>query len=80
MSARQTSPYDSIARRWLALAERRRAFLIGLRDGGRWQEFHYSSAAELDAQLYEIELACERFAAVAGVEAAADADVEAVAA
>jgi len=80
MSARQAGPYDSIARRWLALAERRRLFLVGIRDSGRWQDFHYSSAAELDAQLYEIDLACERFAAIAGVETAADTEVEAAAA
>lgn len=55
-------------------------FLIALRDGGRWQDFHYSSAADLDAQLYEIDLACERFAAIAGIETAADAEVAAAAA
>lgn len=80
MSARQPGPYDSLARRWLALAERRRAFLIALRDSGRWQDFHYSSVTELDAQLCEVDAACERFASIAGVEPAADAEAEAVAA
>lgn len=81
MSARQAGPYDSIARKWLALAERRRAYLIALRDSGRWQDFHYSGKAELDAQLRDIDLACERFATVAGFEAAdAEADLEAAAA
>jgi hypothetical protein len=79
MSARQPRPYDSIARKWLALAERRRAFLIALRDSGRWQDYHYSDVAEVDAQLREIDLACERFAAVAGAAAAADAAPEAAA-
>ncbi len=79
MSARQAGPYDSIARKWLALAERRRVFLIALRDSGRWQDFHYSGEAELEAQLHEVDLACERFAAVAGIEAE-DAEVEAAAA
>jgi hypothetical protein len=80
MSARQAGPYDSIARKWLALAERRRAFLIALRDGGRWQDFHYSGAAELEAQLREIDLACERFASIAGPEPVAQAEPEAAAA
>ena len=80
MSARQAGPYDSLARKWLALAERRRAFLIALRDSGRWQDFHYSGAAELEAQLREIDLACERFASIAGPEPVAQAEPEAAAA
>ena len=80
MSARQRGPYDSIARKWLALAERRRAFLIALRDSGRWQDYHYSGEAELEAQLREIDAACERFAGIAGPKAAADAEPEAAAA
>jgi len=79
MSARQAGPYDSIARKWLALAERRRVFLMALRDGGRWQDFHYSSEAEVEAQLREIDLACERFASIAGLEAE-DAELAALAA
>jgi hypothetical protein len=79
MSARQAGPYDSIAGKWLALAERRRAYLIALRDSGRWRHFHYSGAAELDAQISELDLACARFAMVAGPEAA-DSQMEAEAA
>ena len=80
MSARQIRSYDSIARKWLALAERRRAFLIKLRAGGRWQDYGYSGEAELEAQLRELDLACERFAAVAGPEPATDGEAEAAAA
>ena len=80
MSARQTSPYDSIARKWLALAERRRAFLIALRDSGRWQDYQYSGAAELEAHLREIDAACERFASIAGPAAPVQAELEAAAA
>lgn len=68
MSARQTGPYDSIARKWLALAERRRTFLIALRDSGHWQYYHYSGEAELEAQLREIDVVCERLARIAGPE------------
>jgi hypothetical protein len=77
MSARQTRPYDSIARKWLALAERRRAYLIALRDSGRWRDYHYSSAAELDFQVREIDVVCARFADIAGPELAADAELKA---
>ena len=80
MSARQAGPYDTLARKWLALAQRRRAFLIALRDTGRWQDYHYSGKAAVDAQVRELDLACERFAAVAGVAMAADVEAEAVAA
>jgi hypothetical protein len=51
MSARQTSPYDSIARKWLALAERRRAHVVELRDSGRWK--HYYTAEGLTDALRE---------------------------
>ena len=68
MSARQAGPYDTIARKWHALAERRRTYLIALRDSGRWQDYHYSGEAELDAQLRDIDVACERFARIAGLE------------
>jgi len=40
MSARQPGPYDSIARKWLALAERRRAHVAELRDSGRWKHYY----------------------------------------
>jgi hypothetical protein len=40
MSARGISPYDSIARKWLALAERRRAYVVELRDSGRWRHYY----------------------------------------
>jgi hypothetical protein len=65
MSARQPSPYDSIARKWHALAERRRAHLIELRDNGRWKL--YFSEAQLDDELHQLDLARDRFAKVAGI-------------
>jgi hypothetical protein len=66
MSARQKSPYDSIARKWLALAERRRAHLIELRDSGRWQRYY--TKANIADELLMLELACQRFAEIAGPE------------
>jgi hypothetical protein len=66
MSARQQGPYDTLARKWLALAERRQAHLIELRESGRWKR--YFTASELDQELREVNLACNRFARVAGLE------------
>ena len=45
MSARQNSPYDVVARNWLALAERRRTYVVELCDSGRWR--HYYTWEEL---------------------------------
>jgi uncharacterized repeat protein (TIGR03809 family) len=45
MSALQVGPYSDVARKWLALAERRRAHLIELCESGRWK--HYYTQAEL---------------------------------
>jgi DNA-binding transcriptional ArsR family regulator len=64
MSARQNGPYDSIARKWLALAERRKAHLIELRQSGRWERYY--SDAQLADQLDELEFACDRLAEIAG--------------
>jgi len=64
MSARQNGPYDSIARKWLALAERRKAHLIELRENGRWER--YFTIAQLADELDEIDVACNRFAVIAG--------------
>src|SRR5262249_49792401 len=40
MSERQTRPYGDIARKWHALAERRRADVVELRDSGRWRHYY----------------------------------------
>jgi len=63
MSARQNSPYDSIARKWLALAERRKAHLIELRENGRWDRYY--NETQLADQLNELDIACERLAKLA---------------
>jgi hypothetical protein len=66
MSARQQGPYDTIARKWLALAERRRAHLIELRDSGRWKRYY--RIGDVADELLVLERACRRFAEVAGLE------------
>src|SRR4029077_14662113 len=47
MSERQQSPNDSIARRWLALVERRQQNFIELCNTGRWRRY-YTHAQLLD--------------------------------
>jgi len=64
MSARQNGPYDSIARKWLALAERRKAHLIELRENGRWERYY--TDAQLSDELDELDVACDRLARLAG--------------
>jgi hypothetical protein len=65
MSARQTGPYDSVARKWLALAERRHAHFIELSDSGRWR--HYFTRAELDIEMRKASLLCDQWARIAGL-------------
>jgi len=65
MSARQPGPYDSVARKWLALAERRRAHVIELRDSGRWR--HYFTRAELAEAIREAVRIRDEWARIAGL-------------
>jgi hypothetical protein len=65
MSERQTGPYDSVARKWLALAERRYAHIIELSDSGRWR--HYFSQAEFDLEMRRTALLRDQWARIAGV-------------
>lgn len=68
MSERHTGDYRTIARKWLALAERRRAHVAELRDSGRWK--HYYTPAELLEALREAVAARDRWATLAGVDGA----------
>ena len=66
MSARQPRPYDSVARRWHALAERRRAHVIELRESGRWK--HYYTVEELFDALEDAAAMRDAWAKIAGLE------------
>jgi len=66
MSARQTGPYDDVARKWLALAERRRAHVIDLRESGRWR--HYYTPEEFLDVLREAISSRDAWARLAGLE------------
>ncbi len=65
MSERQTGPYDSIARRWLALVERRQQHLIELCDSGRWR--HYYTQTEFLAEMRKVLQLRDQWAAIAGL-------------
>jgi hypothetical protein len=65
MSERHPLPYDNIARKWLALAERRHAHIVELSDTGRWR--HYFSRAELEVELRKAEALRDEWARIAGV-------------
>jgi hypothetical protein len=66
MSARQPGPYDSVARKWHALAERRRAHFFELRDSGCWR--HYYTWDELLEALREAVSSRDEWARIAGLD------------
>jgi hypothetical protein len=65
MSERQPGPYDSVARKWLALVERRKAHIVELCDSGRWK--HYYTHAELLDELREVVRVRDQWARIAGL-------------
>jgi hypothetical protein len=65
MPAWQPSSHDGIARKWLALAERRAAHFIDLRDSGRW-EYYYTLPKFYDALRAAFE-ARDEWARIVGV-------------
>jgi uncharacterized repeat protein (TIGR03809 family) len=66
MSARHAGPYDSVARKWLALAERRREHVIELRESGRWK--HYYTPEEFLEAMREASNSRDEWARLAGLE------------
>jgi hypothetical protein len=65
MSERQQGPYDSIARRWLALVERRQEHFVELCDSGRWR--HYYTHAEFLDEMRKVLQVRDQWAAIAGL-------------
>jgi uncharacterized repeat protein (TIGR03809 family) len=64
MLARQSGPYENVARKWLALAERRQAHVVELRDTGRWR--HYYTWEQLLDALREAVNSRDEWARLAG--------------
>jgi len=65
MSERQAGPYAEIARKWYALAERRRAHVVELRDSGRWK--HYYTSADLLEAISEAVRTRDQWAKIADI-------------
>ena len=65
MPERYPCPLDGVARKWVALAERRRDHIVELYDTGRWR--HYYTQAELVEELREATRVCEEWARIAGL-------------
>ena len=72
MSAPQESRYDSVARKWLALVERRQAHFIELSNTGRWR--HYYTKAEFLDEMRKVLSVRQQWARIAGM-AVGDEDV-----
>jgi uncharacterized repeat protein (TIGR03809 family) len=64
MSAPREGRYGGIARRWLALVERRQAHLIELTETGRWR--HYYTQAEFRDEVNKLLRVREQWAEIAG--------------
>jgi uncharacterized repeat protein (TIGR03809 family) len=74
MSERQQGPYDSTARRWLALVERRQQNFIELCNTGRWRRY-YTHAQFLDEMRKVLHLR-NQWAQLAGVPFSEQIDFE----
>jgi uncharacterized repeat protein (TIGR03809 family) len=64
MSGREQGTYDTIARRWLALIERRQENFIELCNTGRWR--HYYSKTEFLAEMRKVLRLRDQWAELAG--------------
>jgi uncharacterized repeat protein (TIGR03809 family) len=65
MSERQKSPYDSIARRWLALVERREQHFADLSQSGRWRRYY--TQTEFLNEMPKVLQVRNQWAALAGI-------------
>jgi hypothetical protein len=65
MSERQNLPLENVARKWLALAERRYANFIELSETGRWK--HYYTHPQFEQEIRKAYELCEQWAINAGL-------------
>jgi hypothetical protein len=65
MSEREQGPYDSVARKWLALIERRQENFIDLCNTGRWR--HYYTKDEFLEEMRKVLRLRDRWAVLAGL-------------
>jgi uncharacterized repeat protein (TIGR03809 family) len=71
MSEPQSGRYDGIARRWLALIERRQEHFLDLCDSGRWR--HYFTEAEFLDEMRKVLRVRDQWAMLAGVPPSGEA-------
>ncbi len=71
MAEPQSGRYESIARRWLALIERRQQHFLDLCDSGRWR--HYFTEAEFLEEMRKVLRVRDRWAAIAGMPLSGEA-------
>ena len=64
MSAPQPGWYDSVARRWLAIVERRQQNFVELSETGRWR--HYYTQTEFLDEMRKVVRLRDQWAAIAG--------------
>ena len=74
MSGREQSPYDGVARKWLALVERRQEHLIELCDTGRWR--HYYTKTEFLEEMRSVLRVRDQWAAIAGLPLSDEAELD----
>jgi uncharacterized repeat protein (TIGR03809 family) len=65
MSERQKSPYDNIARRWLAFVERREQHFADLSRSGRWRRYY--TQTEFLNEMRKVLQVRNQWAALAGI-------------
>jgi len=65
MSERQADFYETVARKWLALVERRQENFIELCDTGRWR--YYYTQTEFLEEMRKVLRLRDRWAEIAGV-------------
>jgi len=74
MSERQQRPYDSIARRWLVLIERRQQSLIELCNSGRWRRYY--THAQFLGEMRKVLQLRNQWAQLAGLPPSEQADFQ----
>src|SRR5262249_54572514 len=70
MSEGQAGPYDGVARRWLALVERRQQNFVEICNTGRWR--HYYTRAEFLEEMRKVLRLPDQWASLAGLPVSDD--------
>ena len=74
MAEWQSGPYENVARKWLALIERRQEHFIELCDTGRWR--HYYTEDEFLDEMRKVLSIRDQWAAIAGEPSSDEMPIE----